>query len=197
VAIQLVRVIGFINPRVVQEIVIGRDELTESFNAVDAVGFSAAIPGLLHYDVTRDDPRMEKILTALMEREDVVALVDGGVANNVPVGPAWRQVREGRIGTRNAYFLAFDCFHPQGGLGHVWMQPLTRVVGLQVALNERYAHRRVELRPTLSPVNLLPRSDELDQAVRWGRDQIEMEEIPRLEKFFERVRWVSPKTSTE
>jgi hypothetical protein len=191
VASQLVRLIGFANPRVVKEIVVGRDELTRDFNAVDAAGFSAAIPGLLHYDVTRDDPHMQAILRGLMERDDVVALVDGGVANNVPVGPAWRQVQDGRIGTRNAYYLAFDCFHPQRGLGHFWLQPLTRLIGLQVALNERYAHRRVEFRPTLSPINLLPTADELDQAVKWGRQQM-AGELPRIQKFFERVRWVPP-----
>ncbi len=191
VATQLVRIIGFINPRVVEEIVVGRDELTRDFNAIDAAGFSAAIPGLLHYDMTRDDPHMESTLQQLMERDDVVALVDGGVANNVPAGPAWRQVREGRIGTRNAYFLAFDCFHPQGGLGHFWLQPLTRLISLQVALNERYAHQRIEFRPTLSPLNLLPNADELDRAVRWGENQI-TQELPRLQKFFERVRWVPP-----
>ena len=192
IAAQLVRVMGFVNPRVVQEIVLGRDEATADFNALDAAGFSAAIPGLLHYDVTRDDPRMEQILTSLMEREDVVALVDGGVANNVPVGPAWRQVREGRIGTRNAYYLAFDSFHPQSGLGHLWLQPLTRVIAFQVATNERYAHRRIEFRPTLSPINLLPKPAELDEAVEWGRAQMR-EELPRIQKFFERVRWVPPK----
>jgi hypothetical protein len=178
IAVQLVRMIGLINPRVVEEIVIGSDELTHDFNVIDAAGFSAAIPGLLHYDMTRDDPHMERILSQLMVRDDVVALVDGGVANNVPAGPAWRQVRDGRI-------------HPQGGLGHFWLQPLTRLISLQVALNERYAHRRIEFSPTLSPLNLLPSPNELDKAVLWGRRQI-LEELPRIEKFFERVRWVPP-----
>jgi predicted acylesterase/phospholipase RssA len=195
VAVQLVRMIGFINPRVVEEIVVGRDELTRDFNAIDAAGFSAAIPGLLHYDMTRDDPHMESILTQLMERDDVVALVDGGVANNVPAAPAWRQVQQGRIGTRNAYYLAFDCFHPQNSLGHFWLQPVTRLVGLQVALNERFAHQRIEFNPTLSPINLLPNSHSIDQAVGWGRDQISAE-LPRLKKFFDRVRWSPPDDST-
>jgi len=134
---------------------------------------------------------MGALLTQLMERNDVVALVDGGVANNVPSGPAWRQVRDGRIGTRNAYYLAFDSFHPQGGLGHLWLQPITRVVALQVATNDRYAHRRIEFKPTLSPIRLLPSSEQLDQAVGWGRAQMAAE-LPLLQKFFERVRWVAP-----
>ena len=175
-----------------REIVLGADEETRSFDAVDAAGFSSAIPGILHYDVTRDDPRMHALLDPLMAANDVSALVDGGVANNVPVRTAWRQVREGRIGTRNAYYLAFDSFHPQLGFGHIWMQPLTRAIAYQVALNDRYAQRRIDFRPTLSPINLLPRPDQLDEAVGWGRERM-ARELPLAQKFLERVRWVPPK----
>jgi predicted acylesterase/phospholipase RssA len=189
IASQLVRLVGFINPRAVKEIVIGADELTASFNAIDAAGFSAAIPGILHYDVTRDDPHMNTILQQLMERENVIALVDGGVANNVPSRTAWRQVQAGKIGTRNCYILAFDCFHPQ--LTHAWIQPITRVVAYQVALNQRYARKRIQFSPTLSPINLLPSARRLDQAVAWGRHQMS-ETISEIHKHFERVRWVAP-----
>ena len=191
IAVQLVRLVQFVNPRVAKEIVLGADEETVLFDAIDCVGFSAAIPGMLHYDMTRDDPTMDAALTSLLERENVVALVDGGVANNVPSGPAWRQVRDGRIGTRNAYYLAFDSLHPQYSPGHVWMQPLTRVLALQVAPNDRYAHRRIEFAPTLSPIDLVPPSARLDRAFAWGRRQMAAE-LPRIQKFFERVRWVAP-----
>jgi hypothetical protein len=66
---------------------------------------------------------------------------------------------------------------------------VTRLISLQVALNERYAQRRVEMYPTLSPVNLLPAAKEIDKAVTWGRQQIE-KDIPYVEKFLERVRWL-------
>jgi predicted acylesterase/phospholipase RssA len=191
VASQLVRLIGFINPRVVREIVIGADDLTARFNAIDAAGFSSAIPGILHYDVTRDDPHMNDILSRLVEREEVTVLVDGGVANNVPSGPAWRSVQGGKIGTRNCYYLALDAFHPQWTPGHVWLQPVTRAIAYQVALNERYAHQRIEFPRTLSPVNLVPRALELDRAVAWGRREM-ARHVPRIQKFFERVRWVAP-----
>ncbi len=191
IASQLVRLVGFINPRAVQEIVIGADKLTEKFNAIDAAGFSAAIPGILHYDVTGDDPRMDSILRELMERENVIALVDGGVANNIPSRTAWRQVRSGKIGTRNCYFLAFDCFHPQMGFGHIWLQPITRLVAYQVQLSRRYAQKRIEFRPTLSPLNLLPSAEELDRSIGWGRRQMS-QSLPEIQKSFERVRWVAP-----
>lgn len=191
IASQLVRLVGFINPRAVQEIVIGGDALTEHFNAIDAVGFSAAIPGILHYDMTRDDPAMNATLTQLLEQHDVSALVDGGVANNVPSRTAWNQVQLGKIGTRNTYILAFDCFHPQFGLGHVWLRPITQLVSYQVALNQRFARKRIEFHPTLSPINLLPAPRELDQAVNWGRKQMS-ELLPEIQKFFEPVKWIEP-----
>ena len=191
IASQLVRMVGFINPRAVQEIVIGGDASTEHFNAIDAVGFSAAIPGILHYDVTRDDPQMNATLTELLERHQVAALVDGGVANNVPSRTAWNQVQAGKIGTRNTYILAFDCFHPQFGLGHVWLRPITQLVSYQVALNQRFARKRIEFHPTLSPINLLPSPAELDQAVNWGRHQM-ADLLPEIQKFFEPVKWVAP-----
>ncbi|MCC6645898.1 MAG: patatin-like phospholipase family protein [Polyangiaceae bacterium] len=185
-ASQLVKMVGFFNPMMVREIVIGGDALTRQFDCVDAAGFSAAIPGILHYDVARSDRHMHEVLDALLDREDVVALVDGGVANNVPANTAFRRVQEGVIGTRNCYYLCFDSLHPQTTLGHVWLQPVERVVALQVALNERYMSHHIKFSPTLSPVHLLPNPRELDRAVTWGRAQM-ARELPLMQKFFERV----------
>lgn len=186
VASQLVKMVGFFNPMMVREIVIGADALTRQFDCVDAAGFSAAIPGVLHYDVARNDRHMHQVLDALMDREEVVALVDGGVANNVPANTAFRRVQEGVVGTRNCYYLCFDSLHPQTSLGHVWLQPVERIVALQVALNERYMSHHVRFSPTLSPLHLLPSPRELDRAVMWGRAQM-ARELPLMQKFFERV----------
>ena len=186
---QLVRMVAFFNPMLVKEIVVGGDEMTSAFDAVDAAGFSAAIPGILHYDVARNDPHMEGILDALFAREELSCLVDGGVANNVPARTAWRQVQAGKIGTRNAYYLGFDCFHPQWSSGHVWLQGITRIVQMQVALNKPYAHHIVKFNPTLSPVNLVPPPRKMDAAVSWGREKMS-HGIPAMKKFFERIEWV-------
>lgn len=188
-ASQMVRTIAFVNPRMVKEIVLGADELTKDFDVIDAAGFSAAVPGILHYDVARKDFRMRAILGELLRREDVTALIDGGVANNVPARTAWRRVRDGRIGTRNAYILAFDCFHPQTGLGHIAMHPLEAAIQLQVALNRRYWHRKINFTPTLSPMAVLPTPEKLDRAIEWGRAQMRTE-LPYVKKALEPVRFV-------
>jgi predicted acylesterase/phospholipase RssA len=188
-ASQMVRTVAFVNPRMVKEIVLGADELTKDFDVIDAAGFSAAVPGILHYDVARKDFRMRAMLGELLRREDVVALIDGGVANNVPARTAWRRVRDGRIGTRNAYILAFDCFHPQVGVGHIAMHPLEAVIQLQVALNRRYWHRKISFTPTLSPISVLPSPQKLDRAISWGRAQMKTE-LPYVKKALEPVRFM-------
>ena len=54
-----------LHPEALQEIVFGEDEITMNADVIDAAGFSSAIPGLIHYDVLREDPRMHSLLDEL------------------------------------------------------------------------------------------------------------------------------------
>lgn len=186
---QLVQLARFLTPVAVKEIGLGADDLTRGANAVDAVGFSAAIPGILHYDVTRDDPPMLDILDAVMERDEVVALVDGGVAANVPAALAWRMVQEGRIGTRNAYIFAWDSFAPRLTLSQGWLWPVMRLVQMQLAEQERYASRLLQFDKTLSPVTLLPGRALLERVMAEGRRQTEAI-FPEVQAVMEPFGWV-------
>ena len=162
---------AFIDSRVVKAIVVGGDDLTRDFNVVDAASFSSAIPGVLHHET--NDPRMLPILDRLCEEHAVAALVDGGAASNVPVELAWKRVRDGRLGTRNACYLAFDCFHPQWDAKHLWLVPITQAIQLQMVRNAPYADHIVRFEPTLSPVNLAPSAAAIDLAGQWGRNSVD------------------------
>lgn len=189
VAAQLVRMVGFFNPMMVREIVIGDSVLTREFDCIDAAGFSGAVPGVLHYDVSRPDPHMHGLLEQLLREEDVVALVDGGVANNLPANTAFRRVQEGVVGTRNCFYLGFDSLHPQTSVGHLSFYAIERIVALQVALNERYMQRHLRFPKTLSPIHVLPNDRQMERAVRWGREHM-THELPFVKKFFEKVPWI-------
>src|SRR6202022_4491813 len=166
------QVAAFIDLRVVKPIIIGDDDdLARDFDVVDAASFSAAIPGVLHHETS--DPGMIPILDALCEEKDVAALVDGGTASNVPIELAWKRIRDGRLGTRNACYLAFDCFHPQWDPRHLWLAPITQAIQLQMVRNLPYADHLVRFAPTLSPANLAPSVASIDRASRWGRDSVE------------------------
>jgi predicted acylesterase/phospholipase RssA len=171
VASRMWQVAAFIDSRVVKPIVIGGDDLTNDVNVVDAASFSSAIPGVLHHETS--DPRMHPILDALLEHNDVAAIVDGGAASNVPVKLAWNRVRDGKLGTRNACYLAFESFHPQWDPRHLWLVPITQAIQLQMVRNAPYADHLVRFEPTLSPVNLAPSAAAIDRACEWGRKSLD------------------------
>lgn len=188
VAARMWQVAAFFDPRIVKPVVLGTDDSTAQLHAVDAAGFSAAIPGVLHYDVADGDERTAGILTDLFEREELAALVDGGVAANVPAELAWRRVQAGKLGTRNVFSLAFDCFHPQWDPGHLWLQPITQGVQLQMVRNAPFADWVLRMEPTLSPLNLVPQPEQVDQAIEWGRASVEPL-LPMIRRFLEPVAW--------
>lgn len=171
VAARLWQVSAFIDLRVVKPVVIGDNDQTREFDVVDAASFSSAIPGVLHHETS--DPRMVALLDALCEDKEVAALVDGGAASNVPVELAWKRVRDGRLGTRNACYLAFDCFHPQWDPRHLWLVPIAQAVQLQMVRNAPYADHLVRFTPTLSPANLAPSAASIDRACAWGRKSVD------------------------
>ena len=175
-----------VTPNLIDEVVLGRDETTRRCEVIEAMGFSAAIPGVLQFEPLSRSADMEALLGRLREERQLAAIVDGGIANNVPAKPAWRGVRSGRIGTRNAFYLAFDCFRPQVDPRHLWLWPVTQAIQLQMPANRPYFDWLLQFQPTLSPINLLPSGAELDRAFAWGQQQVEAI-LPMLEKALEPI----------
>lgn len=190
VAARLWQTAAFIDPRVVTPLVIGGDDPARDVNVVDAASFSSAIPGVLHHET--NDPAMTPLFDALLADNDVGALVDGGAASNVPVELAWKRVRDGRLGTRNACYLAFDCFHPQWDPRHLWLVPITQAIQLQMVRNAPYADHLVRFSPTLSPVNLAPSAATIERACQWGRKSVERA-IPVVSALLEPIWWEGEK----
>nr|WP_307829638.1 patatin-like phospholipase family protein [Antrihabitans stalagmiti] len=183
---RLWQVSAFIDTRVVKPIVFGADELTVDANVVDAASFSSAIPGVLHHESA--DPRMHPLLDELMDQKGVAALVDGGAVSNVPAELAWLRVKDGKLGTRNACYYAWDCFHPQWNPKHLWLQPITQAVQVQMVGNAPFADRIVRFSPTLAATNLAPAGPAIDRAVQWGRAAVE-ESLPMIKHLLEPVWW--------
>lgn len=170
VAARMWQVSAFIDLRVVKPIVVCGDDPALDFDVLDAASFSSAIPGVLHHET--NDPRMHPLLDDLFAERDIAALVDGGAASNVPVELAWKRVRDGKLGSRNACYLAFDCFHPQWDSRHLWLAPILQAIQLQMLRNLPYADHLVRFEPTLSPINLAPSAGAIDRACRWGQASV-------------------------
>jgi hypothetical protein len=177
---------AFFDSRVVKPIVIGADPASASMRVVDAIGFSCAVPGVLHYE--SDEHAERGLLDALLEDKGVRALVDGGATSNVPAELAWRRVQDGRIGTRNAIVLAFDCFHPQWDPRHLWMTPITQSLQVQMVRNAPFADWVRRFSPTLGVLDLVPGAERFDRAAEWGRASLAAD-LPMLRALLEPTHW--------
>ncbi len=159
-------------PDALVEVVLGRAAGTEDFDAMDAAGFSAAIPGIIHYDVLRDDPRMRRILGALYASRGITRLGEGGMVSNVPARIAWETAMKGTFGRRNVFVLALDCFAPQTRR-LPWIPVQQGVRTANVMADRKFADLYVSFPHTLSPMNLVPATRDALAAVSWGRDRMQ------------------------
>jgi predicted acylesterase/phospholipase RssA len=175
----------FFDARVVKPIVFGADELTAGLPVVDAIGFSCAVPGVLHYEAGDEQRAM---LDELLRAKQVRALVDGGTASNVAVELAWRRVQDGRLRTRNAVYLALDCFHPQWDPRNLWLSPIAQAVQVQMVRNAPFADVIRRLSPTLSVLDLVPSPQRFTQAEAWGRASL-APDLPLLRRLLEPTPW--------
>lgn len=173
VAERMLQLISYFSPQVAKELVLGRDEITRELRVVDAIGLSSAVPGVLQYAPWQEDAHSLRILSDLRKQHSLRTFMDGGAVANVPARAAWEGVQSGRIGTRNAYYLALDCFHPQWSAGHAWLTPVTQAIQAQMPAQRPYYDWLVRFQPTPSPVNLLPSEAVFDKAFQWGWQQAE------------------------
>lgn len=151
-------------------IYLGADDDTREFDAIDAVGFSSALPGVIHYDVVREDERMHALLRALFERYDLFRLVDGGLVDNLPARAAWATVQRGAIRTRNAFVLALEGFGPK--LTQPLWFGLEQLAAQTVARNRPFIHHQRSFQRVLSPLQVVPDEAELQRAIQAGKAEL-------------------------
>jgi predicted acylesterase/phospholipase RssA len=173
-------------PEALQPIVVGREPGTQGFDVLDAAGFSAAIPGVIHYDVDPGNTHMSHILDHLYAVHGVARFGEGGMVSNVPARVAWETAVSGHLGPRrNVFVLALDCFAPHPSrLAWYPFQQLVRQSN--VFADRAFADVYLPFRQTLSPLNLVPPVEDALQAIRWGRDEIRPL-MPFIERMMARI----------
>jgi predicted acylesterase/phospholipase RssA len=167
----------FTRPELMVKLHLGADATSAEWDALDAAGFSCALPGVIHYDVLREDKPMRRLLDDLFEHHRISRLVDGGMVDNLPAKAAWRAVHKGQIGTRNAFILALNGFAMKMSQP-MWL-PLARLAELNVSSNRPWAHLVHDFKRTLSPLALVPSLQDLSTALTLGRQQLTAE-VPFL-----------------
>ena len=153
-----------------REVVFGADASTMDADVLDAAGFSSAVPGLIHYDVLRNDPKMTLLLDGLYAENGITRLSEGGLVNNLPARPAFEQVMNGRIGRRNPFILAMDCFSPMAS-SFMWY-PVQQFAQMNVRQNLPYTDFCLALNKRLPAINVVPKVNQMTRAMKWTMDEL-------------------------
>jgi predicted acylesterase/phospholipase RssA len=150
----------------------GPEDGLEDFSCVDAVGFSCAVPGVIHYDIYQKNDESAETLQRLFDEHRLFRLTDGGVVNNVPSRVAYGAVQRGEIGTRNAFILAFDAFAPLVNSNALFL-PVQQIARAGVLENRPYSDWHITFRSPPSPVDVLKNVDTLEKTIARVREELE------------------------
>ena len=159
-----------VSRRMFVQLQLGGGPETAQLEALDAAGFSAAIPALLQYDVIDADPHTERVLNGLFERHKLVALVDGSIGQLLPAQRAWQTVESGRLGHRNCAIVALDALVAARGRNRV-LAPLQRALAATVQRDRAFWDLYVPYPRAPFVLDLVPRDSLLRRAADDGYEQ--------------------------
>jgi len=158
--------------RVLVPLLFGADPATRRLAALDAAGFSAAIPGVLSYDVADEDAEGIRILDEVFERHALAGLVDGALVSLVPARYAWETLEAGRIGTRHCTVLALDALAKARG-ANAALFPLLRVAAATADRDRSFWDLHHNFRNAPPFLALFPNEERLRKASAQGEREFE------------------------
>jgi predicted acylesterase/phospholipase RssA len=157
-------------PNRLAHVYLGVEPGTSDFDALDAVGFSSSLPGVIHYDVLRRDPAVHERLGRLLAERELGWLADGGLVENCPARCAQEAARQRGGGHANALVLALDAFSPKLATP-AWL-PLERLAHENVRRSLSWSTIYVPFSRTLSPLEIVPGEAQARRAIALGRAQL-------------------------
>jgi predicted acylesterase/phospholipase RssA len=151
---------------------LGADPETRRLAALDAAGFSAAIPGLIGYDLAPDDAEGAAVLEAVFARHSLSGLVDGALSSLIPARYAWESIEAGRLGTRHAAILALDALaKPRGS--NALLLPLLRVASATADRDRAFWDLHVNFQRAPNFLAVFPSDASLVKAASDGEREFE------------------------
>jgi hypothetical protein len=159
--------------RLLEPLLLGADPDTAELPALDAAGFSSAIPYLLHYELPEPEARAGAILARLFERHGLEALTDGVMTSTTPAHAAWQAIESGRIGSGNCAIVALHAMQAGRGPTGLLLAPLAHAVSSTMQRDKPFRDLGVSFQRGPSLLELFPREQTLRRAIRTGRAEFE------------------------
>jgi predicted acylesterase/phospholipase RssA len=158
--------------QVLVPVLLGADAPTRRLAALDAAGFSAAIPGVLGYDLPEGDAEGARVLDEVFARWELAGLVDGALASLVPARYAWEAIEAGRIGSRHCTVLALDALAKARG-ANAPLIPLLRVAAATADRDKAFWDLHVNFEQAPPFLALFPSDASLRRSAERGEREFE------------------------
>ena len=159
--------------RLLEPMLLGADPDTAELAALDAAGFSSAIPYLLHYEVPESEAYACSVLERLFADRSLEGLTDGVMTSTTPARLAWEAIESGRIGTRNCAIVALHAMQAGRGPTNLLLAPLAHAVSTTVQRDKPFWDLGVSFRHGPALLELFPRERTLRRALQTGRQEFE------------------------
>ena len=153
--------------QVIVPLLLGADPASRGLPALDAAGFSAAIPGLLHYDLPEGELEHAGVLQRLLDDHRLAGIVDGAMASLIPARYAWEAVEAGRLGSRNCAIVALDAVPSPRGV-NAPLAPLLRVISATADRDRPFWDVKASFPRTPAFLDLFPTTARLRRAADDG-----------------------------
>ena len=157
--------------RVLVPLYLGADPRTAEIGALAAAGFSAAIPGLLQFDLAPEQPGRE-VLDELFRAHDLMGIVDGALSSLIPARFAWQSIEAGRIGTRNCTIVALDAIAAPRG-ANAFLAPLLKAISATAERDRAFWDVHAVFKRCPPFLDLFPTESRLKRATRQGAEEFE------------------------
>jgi hypothetical protein len=156
--------------QVLVPIFLGATPETRRLAALDAAGFSAAIPALLQYDLPETAVEGAEVLESVFAQHGLAGLVDGALTSLIPARYTWDAIEAGRLGHRNCLILALDAVaKPRGS--NALLAPILRVISATADRDKAFWDLHVNFRHAPGFLNLFPTGGQLRVAADSGEKQ--------------------------
>ena len=156
--------------QVLVPVFLGATSETRQLAALDAAGFSAAVPAALQYDLPADEHAGAAVLEKVFERYGLAGLVDGALSSLIPARYTWETIEAGRINHRNTLVLALDAVAKPSG-ANALLAPILQVISATADRDRAFWDLHVNFRRAPAFLNLFPSTAQLRSAADSGKKQ--------------------------
>jgi predicted acylesterase/phospholipase RssA len=156
----------------IKAIYLGSDTESQQIELINALGLTAAIPGVFQYNISKNHTQTLALLKKIMIKENILRFIDGGFIDNLPSEQALICIQENSIAV-DPFVVALDGFTSSLNQ-NIFYYPMLRFALKTSVGGKKHANLTIHFDQSLSPLNIFPSIKAFEQISDIGRIKAQM-----------------------